>query len=77
MMEGKDPVRSGELFRRKSQIGRRRRVDELARKKQKEPRVAAVDAPAVLMRDLRGTFLWTGIAIMVTAVLALIGKTMF
>jgi hypothetical protein len=49
----------------------------LARKKQKKPRAAAVDAPAVLMRDLRGTFLWMGIAILTAAALALIGKTMF
>jgi hypothetical protein len=51
--------------------------DTLAKKKKKEPRVAAVDPVAVLVRDLKSTALWIGIAVGVVAILAVIQQTIF
>ncbi|WP_170840009.1 hypothetical protein [Lihuaxuella thermophila] len=49
----------------------------MAKKKKKEPRIAAVDPVTVLVRDLKSTVLWIGIAIGVVAVLAVIQRTVF
>ncbi|MBA4495471.1 hypothetical protein ACFO25_19365 [Paenactinomyces guangxiensis] len=49
----------------------------LAKKKKKEPRVAAVDPVGILIRDLKSTALWVGVAVGVTVALAVIQRIIF
>lgn len=50
---------------------------QLAKKKVKVKRVASVDANGVLMRDMRQTAIWVGIALVVSGILAVVQKSIF
>ncbi|SFI58957.1 hypothetical protein [Thermoflavimicrobium dichotomicum] len=49
----------------------------MAKKRKKEPRVASVDAHGILVRELKGTFLWFAIASIVASALAVIRYMLF
>jgi hypothetical protein len=49
----------------------------LAKKKTQTKRVASIDPNGILVRDLKGTAIWIGVAAVVVAVLAVLERTLF